>query len=133
MSLAYLRARYPHVEAMLQHSAAVFGPPSNSNSSNAMNAAEAINALDHTNSKPQPLAHMTYQSLTEALARLADDPRIHPSTRIELEVEHEIAYYDNDSHVSNETSHTAEPLVSISLTGGILRLSATAAEPALAR
>ncbi len=86
---------------------------------------------------------MTFQDLQEAIARLASDPRVHPSTRIELAYSYDL-YYETPHTTSldvtygrcqphvRETVHESEPLVCV-LLNGCITLSAERAEPAIAR
>lgn len=140
MSLAYLRARYPAAFAALQHSAAVFGPTHNHNAVNQqpMNPAEAIAWLnDHDstnrNHNPRPPQPMNFHDLSDAIDRLRSNPQCHPSTKVELEVEHEIAIHHSTGASEIEHSSTSDPLVTISIAGGAIKLSSARCEPAVAR
>ena len=77
---------------------------------------------------------MTFADLQEAVARLSQDPRIHPNTKVEVEYETEV--YDA-LHSSNEPAFTTElgqsPLLSIAVIDHKIILASTRAEPAIAR
>ena len=76
---------------------------------------------------------MNFRDLQETIARLANDPRIHPNTRVEIAYEYEREDCTNDGRLlSTGTVHEQEPLVAITLNGS-LTLSTHRSEPAVAR
>ena len=68
---------------------------------------------------------MTFADLQEAVARLSQDPRIHPNTRIELE-------YETATETCEIVSESS-PLLSIAVIDHKIVLASTRAEPAIAR
>ena len=77
---------------------------------------------------------MTFADLQEAVARLSQDPRIHPNTKVEVEYETEVydALHDKyDPPVARELDQS--PLLSIAVLDHKIVLAATRAEPAIAR
>ena len=77
---------------------------------------------------------MTFADLQEAVARLSQDPRIHPNTHVE--VQHETEVFDA-LHSPSEPAFTTEsarsPLLSIAVIDHKIVLASTRAEPAIAR
>lgn len=71
---------------------------------------------------------MHFQDLKEAIARLDNDPRVHPNTRIDLHVDVDVGVDDRADII-----HELRPLCSIALHNGSLRLSAHATRQAVAR
>lgn len=67
---------------------------------------------------------MTFRDLQEAIARLASDPRVHPNTRVDLQV-HSFSEHP-------ELQAVTRPLCHVVVNGHVL-LATTKAEPAMAR
>ena len=64
---------------------------------------------------------MTFADLQEAVARLSQDPRIHPNTKVEVEAE------------TGTGEIVQDPLLSITVLDHKIILASTRAEPAIAR
>lgn len=58
---------------------------------------------------------MQFIDLQQAIARLATDPRIEPSTPIELETEHEIVHYRDRESGTRDVEHCVESTTAVSL------------------
>ena len=71
---------------------------------------------------------MTYRELTEALARLSTDPRIHPNTRVNIAYQFDASLLGEPADIVSEQ----EELMSICLNGALV-LSATRERNAVAR
>lgn len=78
---------------------------------------------------------MTFSDLQNALERLSSDPRVHPSTRVEIAYSYDLGsgIYNNDGEHPGETIYESEPLLGITLSSGYITLCATREEAAVAR
>lgn len=69
---------------------------------------------------------MTFQDLSDAITRLAADPRVHPNTAIEVR-------YPAEDAVTKDHWHENEPLAHVAIRDHTIVLSSEAVEPAIAR
>lgn len=76
-----------------------------------------------------PAKTMTFADLKDAVARLDNDPRVHSTSKVRIEQEHQHAPLEGGI----DTWREQEDTVSITIRGHEIVLSSVAAEPALLR